>query len=57
MSGKLIHTPTGKTYSYYSCGVYTSEITDLTMIWMKVRHGNQPSELVLLPWSEIEKID
>lgn len=57
MGGRLKHIPTGKTYSYYSCGVYTSEFTGITMIWMKVRHGNQPSELVLLPWSEIEKID
>ena len=57
MSGKLIHIPTGKTYSYYSCGVYTSEITGITMIWMNVRHGSQQSELVFLPWSEIEKID
>lgn len=57
MPGKLIHIPTGKTYSYYSCGVYTSEITGIAMIWMNVRHGNQPSELVFLPCSEIEKIN
>lgn len=57
MGGRLKHIPTGKIYSYYNRGVFTSLITGRTMVWLKVRHGNQPSELVLLPWDEIENFD
>lgn len=55
MTSKFIHKPTGKIYSCYDYGIYETN-ESILMIWLKVRHGNKPSERIELRWKEVKEI-
>lgn len=53
--GRLIHLPTGRTYSYYSSVVFKDDRGE-PFIGLTVRRGGRKSEYVKLPLKDTEKI-